>query len=198
MSSYISVCFRLHLQPKPVPPSIFHLSPPPIKWAKEGLRELWINELNYHFSWKLKRTKGWSWDYNFCFGGESTKLMKCFFFFFTRTHTDSSQCSWHGELIKMMFSLRGALRFFAFLWLFNLLFAMLVIAITHSSPIFCNGSSDSHTHTHTSSVFAYGVFTFLWVYFESQTLSVRSLTIGNTHHHQQKRRKSAVMSASGK
>lgn len=58
-------------------------------------------------------------------------------------------CSWHGELIKMMFSLRGALRFFAFLWLFNLLFAMLVIAFTHSFPIFCNGSSYSLTHTHT-------------------------------------------------
>jgi hypothetical protein len=54
-----------------------------------------------------------------------------------------------------------------------------------------------HTHTQISSAFAYGVFTFLWVYFESQTLFVRSLTIGNTHHHQQKRRKSAVMSASG-
>jgi hypothetical protein len=32
-------------------------------------------------------------------------------------------------------------------------------------------------------------FTFLWVYFESQTLSVRSLTIGNTHHHQRNKKK---------
>jgi hypothetical protein len=30
-------------------------------------------------------------------------------------YTDATWCSWHGELIKMMFSLRGALRFFAFL-----------------------------------------------------------------------------------
>jgi hypothetical protein len=38
-----------------------------------------------------------------------------FFFIFTHIYTDATWCSWHGELIKMMFSLRGALRFFAFL-----------------------------------------------------------------------------------
>lgn len=111
----------------------------------------------------------------------------------THTHTKTAkvtQCSWHGELIKMMFSLRGALRFFALLWLFNLLFAMLVIAFTHSSPIFRNGSSNSHTHTFAEQFrfLHMEFFTFLWVYFESQTLSVRLLTIGNTHHHQQKKK----------
>jgi hypothetical protein len=58
----------------------------------------------------------------------------------------------------------------------------------------------THTHTHQAVPLLHmEFFTFLWVYFESQTLSERSLTIGNTHHHQQKkRRKSAVMSGSGK
>lgn len=100
-----------------------------------------------------KKLKGWSWDYNFCFGGKSksTKVtIRFVLYFYTSTPwCDLTRCSWHGELIKMMFSLRGALRFFAFLWLFNLLFAMLVIAFTHSFPIFCNGSSYSLTHIHT-------------------------------------------------
>jgi hypothetical protein len=156
-----------------------------------------------------EKKKGWSRDYNFCFGGKSTNWRYVFLlYFYTHTiYTDATWRSWHGELIKMMFSLRGALRFFAFLWLFNLLFAMLVIAFTHSFPIFCNGSSYSltpslaplHTHTHTDQ-FRFCIWSFyisMGLFWVSNPFE-RSLTIGNTHHHQQKRRKSAVMSASGK
>lgn len=108
----------------------------------------------------------------------------------TRTHSDTSLCHWHGELIKMMFSLRGALRSFALLWLFNLPFAMLVIAFTHSSPIFRNGSSNSHTHTH--SQFRFCIWKFLHFYgfiLSLKPFSVRSLTIGNTHRHHQAKKK---------
>jgi hypothetical protein len=146
----------------------------------------------------MKKKKGWSWDYNFCFGGESTKLM-IRFLLHLHTHIPT-QCSWHGELIKMMFSLRGALRFFALLWLFNLLFAMLVIAFTHSSLIFRNGSSNSHTNTHT----AVPLWHMEFLHFYGFILSLKPFPCAYKRLEtpitisKKKRRKSAVMSASGK
>lgn len=150
-------------------------------------------------------------------------MIRFFFIFYTHTHIhiathttdDGAQCSWHGELIKMMFSLRGALRFFALLWLFNLLFAMLVIAFTHSSPTFCNGSSYSSspspflsllTNTHTTVPLLHMESFSFFLYISMGLLRVsnplRALTNDWKHPSPsskiKSRRKSAVMSAKAK